>query len=140
MNKKAILKKYTGKGGIISDTISEIPNTIGNAYNNVKNKVQSGITKGIVNFVGDTPAGKILKAGLASQKQGILKNAISEAKPKITAPGAAISGAAKAIPKPAKQMPSSLKKLPVMPKVKSPSSQFPKDSIVNKGLWRFQKK
>lgn len=76
-NKKAILKKYTGQGGIIGDTISRGISGIKNKYNEVKTNVQDGITKGIVNFVGDTPAGKILKSGLEKQKQQKLKKAIS---------------------------------------------------------------
>lgn len=80
--KKDILKKYTGKGGIITDTIKEIPGTIKKGYKNVKDKVQSGITRGIVRMVGDTPAGNILKSGLAEQKKESMKQAIKQAMPK----------------------------------------------------------
>lgn len=78
--KVEILKKYTGQGGIVKDTIKEIPNTIGNAYSNVKDKVQSGITNGIVNVLGDTPAGNTVRDGLANQKKGILKNTVNRIK------------------------------------------------------------
>lgn len=78
MDKKKIMKKHcgagAGKGGMISD-----------AYNNVKDtvlrtgaKVKSAITNGIVKFVGDTPAGKMLKDGLDNQKAQSLKNAIKK--------------------------------------------------------------
>ena len=48
-NKKSILKKYTGKGGIINDTIKEIPNTLQNIGKGIYNVISSNslVKKGV---------------------------------------------------------------------------------------------
>lgn len=75
MDKKKIMKKHCGgKGGMISDAYKNVKG----AVSRTGTKVMDAITSGIVKFVGDTPAGKMLKEGLDNQKAQALKSAIKK--------------------------------------------------------------
>ena len=79
MDKKAILKKYTGKGGIVRDTIKEIPGTLRGMGKNLSkgldpaglvSKGISGIKRGANAFVAPLIRYNKIQEGIdAKQKQ-----------------------------------------------------------------------
>lgn len=88
MDKKKIIKSAMhkkgcssdGKGGPLWDKVKSetgnIVSTVKGKYKKIKDNLQNALTDKIVDFVGDTPAGDIIKEGLNKQKRETLKNAI----------------------------------------------------------------
>ena len=88
--KKAILKKHVGQGGPvwgnIGNGVRNMMNTIGTGANNLVQGAENGITKGIQGYLGNSPAGQKLSAGLASQqmKPMMTKQTLIKQNPKTT--------------------------------------------------------
>lgn len=88
MDKKKIIKSAMhkkgcssdGKGGPLWDKVKSetgnIVSTVKGKYKKIKDNLQDTITNKIVDFVGDTQAGSVIKEGLKKQKRDTLKNAI----------------------------------------------------------------
>lgn len=70
-------KEMDGEGGPFVDAVKKGYGNIKNGVNKAKTKVQNAITKGIVKFIGDTPAGTLLKEGLEKQKQDKMRSSLS---------------------------------------------------------------
>ena len=119
MDKKAILKKYTGKGGIVTDTIKEIPGTVSRGIKNMGKGIKTGI-KWAGNQVakdlkiGDQPGNKT-RATMAAEVAE--RSGLYTPEKKAIAKGA-VKGAMKAFPKTMplnapKRMPASMiKRMP----------------------------